>query len=130
MGFLNQTAPPKQPALTANRPTPERIATYGNRPNGAPKGAGYYGEIKDPYREGTYSTELTIGVTIDGREMQIPTIVPGLTQSEIHALLQAKTAQEMPESVVRKAVAHAKLRMKQMKDPYAEPDEWHPLPQR
>lgn len=121
MGMLNEAAPAP---LTASRPTKERIATYGNRPDGTPKGAGYFGEIPHPDNPDTYSTELTIGVKLGGQEMHIPLLVPTLTKQEIRDVLAGKES----DQIVRKAVEHAKLRMQQGKHPYAEPGEYHPLP--
>lgn len=125
MGVLQQAVEPK---ISATQPEKERLATYGNRPDGSPKGAGYYGEVQNPYKPGEFSTELTIGVTVGGKPMDIPVLVPGLTTQEIRAVLKAKGADDIPESAVQKAVAHAKLRMQSGKSPYADPGEYHPLP--
>jgi len=123
MGILDRLAGMD---LKQSRPSKERIATYGKRTDGSPKGAGYFGEIPNP--QGGYSTELSIGVNIDGQEMNIPTMVPTLSKKDIKDLLKAKNVQEIPESVVQKAVDHAKKRMRDGKSPYAEPDEFYPLP--
>lgn len=125
MGLLQEK---RDPPLQVTYPDKERMATYGNRPDGSPKGAGYYGEVQNPYRPGWHSTELTVGVTLGGKPMDIPVMVPGLTQQELRAVLQSKTAKDIPESIILKAVAHAKQRMQQGKSPYADPGEYHPLP--
>jgi hypothetical protein len=39
---------------------------YGNRPDGSAKGGGYFGELKRP--DGGVSTEISVGVGIDGKE--------------------------------------------------------------
>lgn len=49
------------------------------------KGLGYFGKLKRP--DGNVSTELSIGVNIDGKEIEIPSLVPTLTQEEIDYLL-------------------------------------------
>lgn len=125
MGMLQEQ---REPALQATQPSKERVATYGNRPDGSPKGAGYYGEVQNPYKPGDYSTELTIGVTVGGKPMEIPVLVPGLTQQELRAVFQSKNPKDIPESVILKAVAHAKARMQQGKSPYADQNDYHPLP--
>ena len=107
-----------------SRPTKERVATYGARQDGTPKGAGYFGEIPHPTKPGVFSTELSIGVNLDGQEVQIPLLVPTLSRREIDDVVQGR---EMP-SVVDKAVSHAKKRLSQGKSPYADADEFYPLP--
>lgn len=91
------------------------------RQDGTPKGYGWLGVI--PNGHGGVSTELTAGVNIDGKEMIIPTMVPGLTASELNHLL---TAPEDPtmfqhplgKSALNKAVEHAKGRIKAGKSPF------------
>jgi hypothetical protein len=90
------------------------------RSDGTPKGNGYFGtlpRLDDP----TYASgELSIGVNIDGKEMEIPAMVPGLTRDEINQLL---SGHDMPESVVRKAAAHARKRLAEGKPVWALPSE-------
>ena len=76
------------------------------RPNGTAKGAGFLGSI--PAAGGKTMTELTIGVNIGGKEMDIPSIVPTLTQAEIQHLANGG---KPTNDIVNKAVAHAKERM-------------------
>lgn len=109
---------------TPVRPSQERIATYGKRQDGTPKGAGYFGEIKHPGNSKTFSTELSIGVNLEGKDLQIPLLVPTLTRSEIQAVIAGKDT----EAIVQKAVDHAKDRIQKGKSPYAEPNEYVPLP--
>jgi len=102
-------------------------STYGTRPDGSQKGAGYFGLLKRP--NGDISTELSIGVGIGGKEVDIPTLVPGLTKQEINYLLTTEpNPRGLPESIVRKAVDHAKMRMAMGKSPFAEPGEQVELP--
>jgi hypothetical protein len=107
-----------------SRPTKERIATYGKRPDGTPKGPGYFGEIPHPGKPGTFSTELSVGVDFGGEQKLIPLLVPTLTRSEIDAVIQGRETKD----IVNKAIEHAVKRMKLGKNPFAEPDEFHPLP--
>jgi hypothetical protein len=93
---------------------------FGNRPDGTPKGTGYLGVLKRP--DGNVSTELSIGVPINGKEMDIPTLVPGLTKEEVNWLLttpEDQIAKKLPESIRRKAVAHAEQRLAAGQSPFA-----------
>lgn len=88
---------------------------YGRRADGTQKGAGFLGELKRP--DGSVSTEISIGVEFDGQEREIPTLVPTLTKKEIDHLL----AGEAPtETIIDKAVAHARKRIDAGKSPFAE----------
>lgn len=82
---------------------------YGLRPDGTAKGTGYLGELKRP--DGNVMTEYTIGVNIAGKEMNIPSVVPTLSEDEKNTLLTLKDGEKVPESIVQKAVDHAKKRM-------------------
>lgn len=94
---------------------------FGRRPDGSRKGAGFLGLLKRP--DGGVSTELTIGVEIDGKEIDIPTLVPTLSNEEIRQVLSLKDNEKIPESVVEKAVAHARARMQQGKPVFATDEE-------
>jgi hypothetical protein len=84
--------------------------TYGVRGTGEAKGAtGYLGNLARP--EGGFSSELTIGAEIDGKEVEIPSLVPTLTPDEVKTMLSLKEGQEPPRSVVAKAIAFARERM-------------------
>lgn len=87
---------------------------YGLRSDGSPKTSGYFGELKRP--DGNISTELSIGVNLDGKEIEIPSLVPTLSNDEINYLLKGNTP---TPQIVNKAVNHAKLRMTQNKDVFA-----------
>lgn len=99
-------APVEQPAAP---PT-----GYGNRPDGTPKGKGYFGELKRP--DGGVSTELSIGVEFDGKETEIPAIVPSLTKQELDHLLSGGRP---TDSIVEKAKTHAVERMSKGMSPFA-----------
>jgi len=85
------------------------------RVDGTIKGPGFLGELKRP--DGKVSTEISIGVNMGGKEMEIPTLVPTLTQSEIKHLLDGK---KPTDAIVDKAVAHAKKRMDEGKSVFKE----------
>lgn len=80
------------------------------------KGPGFLGTLKRP--DGKVSTELSIGVNVDGKEIQIPSLVPTLTKEEINSLLANGP---MTDAIVKKAVEHAKQRMASGKSPFLEP---------
>ena len=94
---------------------------YGNRPDGTAKGMGFLGELKRP--DGNISTEVSVGVNIGGKEMDIPTLVPTLTPDEINTVLSLPEGQPMPENIVRKAAEYAKKRIAAGKSPFAGPGE-------
>jgi hypothetical protein len=100
-----------------NPPSPN----WGNRPDGTAKGNGFLGALARP--DGGVSTEISIGVNIGGKDLDIPTLVPTLTQAERDQLLSLKDDQKMPESIVQKAVDHAKSRISQGLPVFAGPGE-------
>ena len=91
---------------------------YGQRADKSYKGRGYFGELNRP--DGGISTEYSIGVEFDGKEVEIPTLVPTLTQDEINSILTLKKGEKLPEGITQKAVEHAKMRMKEGKSPFAD----------
>ena len=96
---------------------------YGLRKDGTPKGKGYFGELKRT--DGKVSTELSIGVSFDGKpEQEVPLIVPTLDQTDIDHLLAGG---EPTPAQVQKAMEHAKQRLAAGRSPFAREDE-APLP--
>ena len=84
------------------------------RADGSEKSAlGFLGPIKNNVT-GKTMTELTVGVPINGEEMEVPAMVPTLTEDEILFLqnndLEGKP-QLIPESILRKAQRHAVKRL-------------------
>jgi len=99
---------------------------YGNRADGTKKGTGFFGEIKRP--DGSVMTEISIGVGLNGKETEIPLIVPTLTKREMDYLLKSdiestQFMEQMPPSIIEKAVDHAASRMKLGKSPFADENE-------
>lgn len=95
---------------------------FGERSGGGKKGSGFFGPLKRP--DGSVSTEISIGVNIDGKEREIPLIVPGLSAAELKYLLNNDPDDDdfmdrMPETIINKAVDHAASRIKQNKSPFA-----------
>lgn len=78
------------------------------------KGPGFLGTLQRP--DGGVSTELSIGVEFDGKETEIPSLIPTLSPQEIdHMLSGAKPTR----AIVAKAVAHARQRAAQGLGPFA-----------
>lgn len=94
---------------------------YGLRPDGSPKGSGFLGPLKN--KRGETMTEYSIGVSIDGQQMDIPTLVPTLTPEEVQTVLSIGPSDPIPESIVQKAAAHAKQRLAAGKPVFAAPEE-------
>lgn len=83
---------------------------FGQRADGSQKGTGYMGVMTNP--KGEPITEYSIGVEIGGKQMDIPSIVPTLTQDEVNAVMKASASGSMvPPSVIRKATDYAKQRL-------------------
>ena len=91
---------------------------FGKREDGTEKGEGYFGALKRP--DGRVSTELSIGVNLDGKEVEIPALVPTLSKDEIDYLLNDG---KPTDEIIQKAVDHAKLRISEGKSPFAQKGE-------
>ena len=102
--------PPMPPAVQDNSFDPSWYRQDGGR-----KGNGFLGPLK--FHDGKTSTELSIGVNLGGKQMEIPSLVPTLSPQEIQHLLGGG---QMTDSIVQKAVAHARMRMQQGLSPFAE----------
>ncbi len=95
----------------------------GKRADGTLKGDGYFGSL--PAHGGMHSSEISVGVEIDGKEIEIPTMVPTLTKKELDLLLRG----ERPtDQIVDKAVEYARKRIKDGKSPFASPNERFQVP--
>lgn len=121
--------------ITQTRPTPERIASYGNRTDGTPKGAGFFGELPRRDDPTSFSGELSAEVTIGGKPLLFPLLVPTLTREEIDHLLSTSKAdlhdpgaQKIEAGIYEKAIQHAVGRIQTGKSPFAGEGEFHPLP--
>lgn len=92
----------------------------GVRADGTPKGKGFFGEL--PRKDGGISTEISVGVNIDGKEVQIPTLVPTLSPREKQWLLENDISdpKRIPQSILNKAVAHARERIAKKESPFAD----------
>ena len=100
---------------------PQMIAKFDpqtQRADGTAKGAGWLGPFRN--KSGEEVTEYSVGVDIDGKEVQIPTLVPGMSRKEIDQVLMASESGEMPnEAIIRKAIAHARKMSSEGKSPFS-----------
>jgi len=91
------------------------------RRDGAKKSArGYLGPVENKVQGGTM-TEVSVGIEIEGEEIEIPTMVPTLTPEEVEILSNMQlegNAKNIPRSIIIKAKEHAMKRMKEGKSPF------------
>jgi len=104
--------------LNVIQPAPPGTSPDLIRADGTLKGPGFLGTL--PHPGGGHSTELSIGVNINGKEMEIPSLVPGLTPQEIQTVLNEQDPKKWPSSIVNKAVTHAQQRIAQGKSVFAD----------
>jgi len=120
----NNTQPLESPIPYGARPKSFNTQSFGKRADGSQKGLGFFGILARP--DGKISSELSIGVNMDGKEIAIPSLVPTLNKDEINYLL--KGGKPTPE-IVRKAVMHARQRMSNGQSPFAQKGEQGNAPQ-
>jgi len=102
---------------------------YGKRNDGTAKANGYFGALPMKDGSGDVATEISVGVNIGGKEVEIPTLVPTLTEKEKDFLLTNGSNRDIPipESIMAKAVEHAKKRIKEGKSPFASNEDRFPI---
>lgn len=115
--------------------SPEEISVhqgpnFGLRPNGTPKGTGFLGVLELP--GGGSATEFSIGVQLEskgGKETDIPSLVPTLTQQEIDLMVSdiIPNRKEIPSGILQKAVDHANKRVREGKSVFAEATKAGPI---
>ena len=92
------------------------------RSDGTQKGTGYFGVMKRP--DGDVSTEISMGVEVDGKEIEIPTMVPTLNKQELDYLLNNPVNKpdlfdtNIGKSIMDKAYKHAMERMDKGLSPF------------
>tara|TARA_R110000868_G_scaffold407111_1_gene688209 strand:+ start:4176 stop:4514 length:339 start_codon:yes stop_codon:yes gene_type:complete len=88
---------------------------YGPRhnPNDGDKYTGWKGIYTN--KKGQKVTEHSMGFGIDGKETDIPMIVPSTTKKEVNIILNGG---EPTPAMIQKAVQHAQIRIKQGKSPF------------
>jgi hypothetical protein len=105
--------------------------SMGKREDGSEKGTGWLGLLKK--KEGGYSTEISIDVSLDGKKTAIPLLNPLLNEQEMKYILDTpmeingkrnpKFMDKMPQTIINKAIDHATMRLKQGKSPFKERNE-------
>jgi hypothetical protein len=92
---------------------------FGIRPDGTAKGNGFLGVLmgRGP-NKGQAMTEYSVGVNIDGKDMDVPTLVPTLTPNEVNMVLNGR----LTDSIVQKAAQHARARLQQGYGVFADPN--------
>lgn len=97
---------------------------YGARPDGAPKGQGFLGPLTIQLPDGStaVATEYSVGVNINGKEMDIPTLVPTLTPAQRKRMLEDIIPNDKPppRDIVEAAVKHARKRLAEGKSVFAD----------
>jgi hypothetical protein len=97
-------------------------ADYGNRPDGSKKGKGWLGGVF--LDDGSVATEFSTqsdAVTVNGKRIDFPTLVPTLTPEELRTMKQViATNGEIPEGVMQKAIQHARKRLSENKSVFAD----------
>lgn len=104
-------------------PSAKERSTWDKRSDGSEKGLGYFGVLKRP--DGMVSSELSVGVNLGGKEVEIPLIVPTLSREELSYLL--KGGKPTP-ALIDKAAEFAQQRMQAGKPFFADDGEQRQVP--
>jgi hypothetical protein len=117
------------PASTSQREASGKLIDETKRPDGTNKGTGYLGVLKAS--DGSDVTEFSMSssdVKVKGKEIDFPTIVPTLTKAEINLMLTdiIPNNKRIPDAIYKKAVDHAKKRIKEGKSVFAETGDYKP----
>lgn len=102
------------------------MSDYGERPDGSAKGKGYFGELVN--KAGDVVTELTVGVNIDGQEVDIPLVHPFMSGEDINKILELGADEPIPKALVQGAVDFAIYRKQQGLPMYATAEEEGKIP--
>lgn len=99
---------------------------YGARPDGSQKGRGYFGELN--LKGGGVATEYSMStddVTVNGKPVDFPTLVPTLTKDEVDLMVNdiIPNDKEIPRSVAIKAIDFARERISKGMSPFATKEE-------
>jgi hypothetical protein len=102
-----------KPLIKSLKPPENDKSMY--RADGTIKGTGFFGVQKMTDGSNRDMTEFSVGVDFGKGEMQIPTLVPTLTQEELAYL---KNGNDPSKAIVDKAITHAKQRLSKGKSPF------------
>ena len=83
------------------------------------KGLGYFGILNIP--GGKIATEYSVGIELDGKAVEIPTLVPTLSSDELFLMINdiIPNNKDIPKDIFRKAVDHARERISKGMSPFA-----------
>lgn len=137
----------KEHPVEDNPLIPEKFVFHGNGPidrdseewkpntddirqDGSQKGTGFLGvlPIKGPDGKTGIATEYSTksdAVKVDGKKIDFPSLVPGLTEKEVVQMTDdiIPLHKPIPEPIMQKAIDHANKRLSEGKPVFAEPDE-------
>jgi hypothetical protein len=106
----------------SNMVDPKRKDSY--RPDGSLKGPGWLGPFKNPKGQTMTEYSLSSEDLVDpktGKELDFPSLVPGLTPQEIQEILLGKVSQ----STFGKALDHARSRQEKNLPLFATEDDYN-----
>ena len=95
---------------------------FGKREDGSKKGRGFLG-VHKRVNDDKVSSEISVGLNLDGKETELPTMVPTLDPSEVVELLELKDGDRISDSIIKKSAEHARERIKQGKSTFASDEE-------
>ena len=94
------------------------------------KAMGFYGKI--PLTNGDIATEYSVSQDIDGKDVEMPSLVPNLTKEEFENIKMAastRSPQLLLQSVYDKAREHAVMRTNNGQSPFwGIPEAYTPMP--
>ena len=93
---------------------------FGTRSDGSLKGTGYLGVLPMQDGSGRIASEISVGISIDGKEVTVPTLVPTLSETEKKHLLSGGSP---TPAIISKAADFARSRISQGKSVWAGPGE-------
>lgn len=125
-----QSASLSQAGFSTEEISVHQDPNFGLRPNGTPKGTGFLGVLELP--GGGSATEFSVGVQLEskgGKETDIPSLVPTLTQQEIDLMVSdiIPNRKDIPSGILQKAVDHANKRVREGKSVFAEATKAGPI---
>lgn len=90
------------------------------RKDGTDKGDGYLGVLQRP--DGGVSSEISISteLKVDGKNIDFPTLVPTLSQSQLDWLMTHGTNERVPRDIVLTAEAYARQRLAEGRSVWAD----------
>lgn len=97
--------------------------TWDKREDGSQKGQGFLGLLRR--KDGGVSSEISIGTEVNGKDMDIPLMVPTLSKQQVQYLLNnpVNDPSKIPDAIVDKAVAFAQTRLASGKSVFAQAGE-------